>query len=235
MALFSKRSPRTSRRALRRAHTRTLKARAHAERAFDRSAAKKAAKARSKADKTAAKLARKTKATPSDVVVPTAVVSEQVATRRAARKGRKDAPRRTRTGAATARNYLAAAQVLAPVLAPFAYRATASLRGQLDAARARRMGVAVEQLGAFSGHGATLSARIAGLEPALEEMTRTHIDSESTAFRENTIARLAELSTAVHAAERMPTSRRRSAHRAIATDLDRVDADVLRRLGVRGS
>jgi hypothetical protein len=40
------------------------------------------------------------------------------------------------------------------------------------------------------------------------------------------------LATAVRAAERMPSARRRPAHRAVAADLDQLEADLLRHLGV---
>ena len=120
-----------------------------------------------------------------------------------------------------------------PVLAPFAYRAATAVRGHIDASRARRIGVGIEQLGEFSGHGAALSARIAGLEPALAQMEPTHLAPADVEFRLATTARLAELSTAVHAAERMPTPRRKGAHRSIGADLDRIDAELLRKLGVR--
>lgn len=218
MALLKRRTERTSRRAVRRTHTRTLKARAQAERKFQETAAKKAAKVQAKADKAAAKADK---------------AAAKTAGKRTRKKAGTEATSTRGSAAATARSYLLVARVVAPVLAPFAYRAAASLRGRLDATRARRIGVAVEQLGEFSGHGAALSARIAGLEPALAEMTRTQVNADSAAFRESTVARLAELSTAVHASERMPTPRRKAAHRAIGDDLDRIDAEVLHRLGVR--
>lgn len=235
MALFSKRSRRTSRRALRRAHTKTLKAQAQAEAAFHRSTAKKAGKEAARAEKKAARTVDKTGRAVREAATRTG--AEQAGTQavQSSRRARKKAAKvaKQNTPAAKMTGWIAAGRVLAPVLAPFAYRAAASARGQIDAARARRMGVAVEQLGEFSGHGATLSARIAALEPALEEMSRTHIDTDSAAYREATTARLAELNTAVHAAERMPTPRRKAAHRAVRVDLDRIDAELLDRLGVR--
>ena len=44
--------------------------------------------------------------------------------------------------------------------------------------------------------------------------------------------RLAQLLAAVRASERMPAPRRKAAHRAISTDLDAMEADLLKRLGV---
>jgi Family of unknown function (DUF6474) len=44
--------------------------------------------------------------------------------------------------------------------------------------------------------------------------------------------RLSDLSAAVTAAENMPASRRRSAHAAITSQLDGIDADLMARLGL---
>ncbi len=211
MALFSRRIKGTSRRALRKARTKELKARAKAERKFLVKSRRKAAKQQAKAERKAP--------------APRTVTADP--TGKAAKKAEH------RGGAAKVGTYLSIARVVGPVVAPFAYRAASAVRGQVDGARARKIGVGVEQLSEFTGHGAALSAQIAGLEPALDELVRVRSDAESAAFRERTVARLAELSTAVHAAERMPTARRKAAHRSVAVDLDRMDAELLERLGVR--
>ena len=44
--------------------------------------------------------------------------------------------------------------------------------------------------------------------------------------------RLVDLAAAVRAAELMPTERRRAAHRAVAAELDRIEPELLRLLGV---
>lgn len=210
MALFSRRIKGTSRRALRKARTKELKARAKAERKF-------LVKSRRKAAKEQAKAERKAPAPRTVTAAPTGKAAKKAEHRGAAKVG----------------TYLSIARVVGPVVAPFAYRAASAVRGQVDGARARKIGVGVEQLSEFTGHGAALSAQIAGLEPALDELVRVRSDAESAAFRERTVARLAELSTAVHAADRMPTARRKAAHRSVAADLDRMDAELLGRLGVR--
>ncbi len=210
MALFSRRIKGTSRRALRKARTKELKARAKAERKF-------LVKSRRKAAKEQAKAERKAPAARTVTADPTGKAAKKAEHRGAAKVG----------------TYLSIARVVGPVVAPFAYRAASAVRGQVDGARARKIGVGVEQLSEFTGHGAALSAQITGLEPALDELVRVRSDAESAAFRERTVARLAELSTAVHAAERMPTARRKAAHRSVAADLDRMDAELLGRLGVR--
>ena len=65
------------------------------------------------------------------------------------------------------RRALTVSRLLAPVVVPLAYRAAIAARGFLDERRADRLGVPLSQLGQFSGHGAQLSARIAGAEQTL--------------------------------------------------------------------
>ncbi len=223
MALFRKRTASTSRRALRKAHTKQLKAQAAAEKKFrakqDKSDAKDAVRKVRKARKAdGAQLEKASAPTDADRDVSSKVVKKANKARNKARTS-------------TVRNYLGVAKLLSPLLVPLAYRGATQLRGQLDSARARKLGVGVDQLTEFTGYGAALSARIDGIERALDELVAAHPDDSG--FRDETTSRLAELSTAVHAAERMPTPRRRAAHQAVATDLDRVDADLLARLKVR--
>lgn len=131
------------------------------------------------------------------------------------------------------RKYIGIARLLTPVLAPLIYRGAVVVRGQLDQQRAAKMGIAAEELGSYTGHGAHLSARIAGAERSANDIAAQFNDAETVAFTTAIRGRLAELSTAVRAAEQMPTPRRRAAHHAIAAELDGVEADLLARLGVR--
>lgn len=233
MAMFGKRTRRMSRRALRKAHTKTLKAQAAAEKKFHARATRKSTKLADKAAKKVAKGGRAARGRAATAVAATTSGAAELSAQ-AQRKARKaELKARRHNATASARSYLGVAKVVAPVLAPFAYKAATAVRGQVDTRRARRIGVGVEQLGEFSGHGAGLSARIAGLEPALTQMESTHLAPADVEFRQSTTARLGELSTAVHAAERMPTPRRRAAHRSIDADLDRIDAELLHKLGVR--
>lgn len=232
MALFRKRTASTSRRALRKAHTKQLKAQAAAEKKFrakqDKADAKGAArKARKDGTAQLEKVGAATTTDP-DATKLTRTVAESDVSGKDLKKANKA---RNKARKSTVRNYLGVAKLLTPVLAPLAYRGVTQLRGQIDAARARKLGVSVDQLTDFTGYGAALSARIDGIERALGELVAAHPDDSG--FRDETVNRLAELSTAVHAAERMPTPRRRAAHLAVATDLDRVDADLLARLKVR--
>ncbi|RVW02286.1 DUF6474 family protein [Rhodococcus spongiicola] len=132
------------------------------------------------------------------------------------------------------RRYLGVARLLAPIIVPIAYRGATALRAQIDAQRAEQMGIAVDRLGEFTGHGARLSARIAGAEKSLDEIVARHpADAETKQFASAIRSRLTDLGTAIRSAEQMPPSRRKQAHQAISAELDGVEADILSRLGVR--
>ncbi|MGW4482002.1 DUF6474 family protein [Rhodococcus triatomae] len=207
MGLFKKRKSR----ATRRAEAKALKHKAKLE-------AKHGARNERKKLKADAKSAKK-------------VEKAQLATLKAQEKAAAEA---TKTGitASQVKRYLGIARLLTPVLAPLVYRGTVLARAQLDTQRAHRLGVAPEELGAYTGHGARLSARIAGAERTADEITKRQPDADTAKFTAAVRGRLAELDTAVHAAELMPTQRRKSAHLAIATELDGVEADLLAKLGV---
>ncbi|MGY2061907.1 DUF6474 family protein, partial [Nocardia gipuzkoensis] len=107
-------------------------------------------------------------------------------------------------------------------------------RGQIDTRRAHRLGIGLEQLSDFSGHGGRLQARIAGVEATLAELEgRTGTDADTKKFTAATRDRLDSLNAAVRTAEQMPAARRRAVHTSISTELTGVEADLLARLGVR--
>ena len=131
------------------------------------------------------------------------------------------------------RRALTVSRLLAPVVIPLVYRASIAARGLIDERRADQLGVPLSQLGQFSGHGAQLSARIAGAEQSLRVLTEKRPkDAETKQFVSAITERLSDLAAAVTAAENMPSARRRSAHAAIAEQLDGIDADLMARLGV---
>lgn len=205
MGLFRKRKTRADRRA----EAKALKHKAKLE-------AKHGARNDRKKARTEAKSAKK-------------VEKAQLATLKAQEKAA------ARTGITTAqvKRYLGIARLVAPALLPLLYRGTVLARTQLDQQRAHRLGVAPEELGSYTGHGAKLSARITGAERTADEITKRFPDPETAKFTAAVRGRLAELETAVHAAELMPAQRRKSAHLAISTELDGIEADLLARLGVR--
>jgi hypothetical protein len=136
-----------------------------------------------------------------------------------------------------AKKVIGVAKVVAPVLAPFALQAVSAARERYDRMRARRLGVPVDQLGTFTGRGAALHARIAGDSDALRDLraqsaTSEEADLAAEQYAERTAARLAQLTSAVRAAERMPTQRRKSAHRAVNAELGQIEEDLLTRFGV---
>ncbi|KUH94327.1 DUF6474 family protein [Mycobacterium sp. IS-3022] len=145
---------------------------------------------------------------------------------KAAREGKLFSPTRIR-------RMLTVTRLLAPIVVPLAYRAAITARGYVDQRRADRLGVPLSQVGQFNGHGAQLSARIAGAEQSLRLVAeKKPKDAETKRFVAAITERLGELSATVAAAEHMPTPRRRSAHAAIERQLDGIDADLMARLGV---
>ena len=145
---------------------------------------------------------------------------------KAAREGKLLSPTRIR-------RTLTVSRLLAPILVPIAYRVLVGARGLLDQRRADRLGVPLSQLGQFSGHGASLSARVAGAEQTLHQVAaKKPKDAETKQFVAAITDRLTDLSAAITAAENMPTERRRPAHAAISAQLDGIDADLLARLGL---
>src|SRR5215217_8845761 len=79
---------------------------------------------------------------------------------KAAREGKLFSPTRIR-------RMLTVTRLLAPIVVPLAYRAANAASGFVPERPADRPGVPPSQIGQFSGHGAALSARIAGAEHSL--------------------------------------------------------------------
>jgi hypothetical protein len=136
-----------------------------------------------------------------------------------------------------AKNALAVAKIVAPavipVLAPFVLRALGDVRDRYDRRRARKLGVPVEELARFSGRGGSLHARISGAAEAVNELReRQEATADDRAFADRNETTLRQLAAAVRAAERMPTPRRKAAHRAASLELDQLEERLLQRLGV---
>jgi hypothetical protein len=217
MGLFRKRKSR----ATRRAEARAIKARAKLEAKLaakndarrikgERRAAEKSVRAQVKSqrdsDRTALKVAE--------------------AELKAAREGKLLSPTRIR-------RVLTVSRLLAPILTPVIYRAAMAARAVIDQRRADQLGVPLAQIGQFSGHGAQLSARIAGSEKSLRMVQeKKPKDPETKQFVSAITERLTDLSAAVTAAENMPAARRRAAHAVISSQLDGIEADLMARLGL---
>lgn len=138
--------------------------------------------------------------------------------------------RTPRVTPAGTKRLLAVARVVAPVLLPLLAQAAAAGRDSWERARARRLGVDVDRLPEFTGRGAALHVRLSALATSVHDLRARHPDERP--FADDTEQRLADLGAAVRAAEQMPAARRRAAHRAVAADLDAIEADLLARLGV---
>ncbi|GGL25747.1 DUF6474 family protein [Nocardia jinanensis] len=163
------------------------------------------------------------------------VAKAQVATLQAEEKAALKAAARAERdpfGPGQIKKYIGVARVLVPVLAPLAYRGATYLRGQLDARRAKQLGVGVDRLGDYAGHGGRLQARIGNTEAALGKIADGKNGKDTQQFVTGTRNRLDALTAAVRTADQMPAARRRAVYASITTELSRIEADVLARLGV---
>ena len=156
----------------------------------------------------------------------------------ALRKRKADgAPGEPRITPKKAKNALAVAKIIGPavipVVAPIALRAAGEVRDRLDRLKARRMGVDVSDLHRYSGRGGVLHARITGVAEAIDELRgRSGATAEDRTYADRSEITLRQLTAAVRAAERMPSSRRRAAQKAAATALDELEEQLLHRLGL---
>lgn len=202
MGLFGKRKSR----ATRRAEARAIKARAKLEAKLSAKNEARRIKAAQRAESKALKVAE--------------------AELKVAREGKLLSPTRIR-------RLLTVSRLLAPILTPVIYRAAMAARGLIDQRRADQLGVPLAQIGRFSGHGARLSARVGGAERSLRMVQeKKPKDVETKQFVSAVTNRLTDLSAAVAAAEHMPAKRRRTAHSAISSQLDGIEADLMARLGL---
>lgn len=217
MGLFRKRKSR----ATRRAEARALKTRAKLEAKLSAKNEARRFKAAQKAADKAVKAQLKAQRDSDRAALKVAETELK-----AVREGKLLSPTRIRRA-------LTVSRLLAPILMPVIYRAAIAVRGLLDQRRADQLGIPLAQVGQFSGHGARLSARIAGCEQSLR-MVQEHKpkDAETKQFVSAVGDRLSELSAAITAAEHMPSARRRTAHSAISTQLDGIEADLMARLGL---
>ena len=217
MGLFTRRKSR----ATRRAEAKAIKAKAKLEARLS---------ARNEARRMKAEGRRRSRAIKSDLKAQKdrnkAAIKVAETQLKAVREGKLLSPSRIR-------RTMTIARMLAPVVVPIAYRAAIAARGFVDERRADRLGVPLSQIGQFSGSGGALSARIGGAEQTLTQVAaKKPKDAETKQFVAAVTERLRDLSSAVTAAENMPTPRRKAAHAAITAQLDGVDADLMARLGV---
>lgn len=224
MGLFSKRKRRPSRRA----EAKALKHKAVVEAKLGAKNERKAAKASERVNRRAAKAQARTADKVAKAQIAT-LHAEEKAAQKAAAKADRDL-----FSASQIRKYIGVARVLIPVLAPLAYRGATMVRGQLDARKAQQLGIGMDQLSEFSGHGARLRARITNTEEALDKIAADKAgDADTMKFVEAARSRMADLNVAVRTAEQMPAARRKAVHASISDELSVLENDVLARLGVR--
>jgi hypothetical protein len=137
----------------------------------------------------------------------------------------------------SAKNLVGVAKVIGPVVlpvvTPYLVKAAGAARDSLDRYRARRLGIGVAQLPEFTGRGGALHVRIVGADESLAELeSRESAGADDRAYATRARDTLAKLAAAVRAAERMPASRRRAAHKSVSRGLDPIEQELLRRLGV---
>ena len=153
----------------------------------------------------------------------------------ATNSARKAAQRGRPLTAARAKRMIGVGRAVAPLLAPYALAAAGAARARYDAYRAARLGVEPGQLAAYAGPGGALHARLSRIAEALTELEaggQGRTTDGATAYASTTRPRLTDLAVGVRAAEQMPTARRRTAYRAIGAELDRIEIDLLNRLGI---
>jgi len=217
MGLFSKRKTR----ATRRAEARAIMAGAKLEKRLAAKNERRRIKAAQRSDAKALKAQLRAQQSSDRAALKVAKIELK-----AAREGKLLSPTRIR-------RTLTVSRLLVPIVVPLAYRAAIAARGLIDERRADRLGVPLSQIGQFSGHGARLSARIAGAEKTLRAVRdKQPKDAETKRFATAITERLTDLSAAITAAENMPATRRRAAHDAISEQLDGIDADLMARLGL---
>ncbi|MBO0884685.1 MAG: hypothetical protein J2P17_31000, partial [Mycobacterium sp.] len=146
MGLFRTRKSR----ATRRAEARAIKARAKLEAKLSAKNEARRFKATHRADAKALKAQLKAQRDSDRVALKVAETKLK-----AAREGKLLSPTRIR-------RMLTVSRLLAPIVVPVVYRAAMAARGLIEQRRADQLGVPLAQIGQFSGHGARLSARIAG-------------------------------------------------------------------------
>jgi len=121
-----------------------------------------------------------------------------------------------------------AAKVAGPLLAAGAMKASTTVRGLLDEKRAERLGVPVESVAAYKGPAGPPRARIAGLSAAIQDLRSRRSGEPSVVnFAGSANARLIDLTAALDATASMPPGTQRAAIRAVSTDLDQIDAELM--------
>lgn len=199
---------------------------------------RKAAKQERKSEKVHAKQERKTLKREAKMVAKDRKLAEKIDS-----AGRKheyelaamelDKLKGTKLNKDDVQRWLNMAKVATPVLLPLVYKVLSNAQGSDKTAEAGGVDLKAAGINA-TGPGAALGVRIVRLEQTLGQLeTSRGGEREIKDFVASTRTRLTDLRTAVETAETTPTAQRREIHSAISGELDRVNKDVLARLGVK--
>ena len=121
--------------------------------------------------------------------------------------------------------------VVIPLIKPHAAKIAGAVRASYDRYQAKKLGVQIDQLPEYTGHGASLQARIAGASDGITGLPDTKLSSQADKdFAAAARQSLIQLAAAVRTAERMPSARRKTAHRTIDAELSRIENKLLSRL-----
>ncbi len=123
------------------------------------------------------------------------------------------------------KRYAGALRTAAPLLLPLIYRGITAAQREVEKKRAQKAGVSAEQLASFSGHGAPLKARTAGIRNSLKD---TQLPA---GFKRDVKERLSELDSAIDNAEYMTEQQRQRAHRSISGEIDSLNDEIQSKLG----
>ena len=137
----------------------------------------------------------------------------------------------TKLGKEDVQRWLGLARAATPVLVPLIFKLVSNAQGSDKPSGTVDLKAAGINA---TGPGAALGARIVRLEQTLDQLEASRGgEREVKDFINSTRTRLGDLRTAVETAETAPTSERREVHSAISGELDRVNKDILARLGVK--
>ena len=114
------------------------------------------------------------------------------------------------------KRYAGALRTAAPLLLPLLYRGYVGLKTEGEKRKAAKAGVTSDQMASFSGYGAPLKARTAGIRNSLDN---TDIPA---GFKRDVRDRLQEVDSAIDNAEFMTEQQRRRAHKTISSEIDSI-------------
>ena len=123
-----------------------------------------------------------------------------------------------------AKQWLGATRLLLPVLLPLFYKGWTSYQQKQVQQRAQSVGLSSQEVSRFSERGGQLKSRVDALECQVKTAELPK------GFATDAKVRLAELQTAVENAEHMNPVQQRLAHNSIDEDLQKLSAEVQKKL-----